>query len=126
MAAFLLGGLYLGARVISPSYLKADPSKQQDNSASRIKGSSSGGAMATDKESPVWIEGVKPADIPKWQTDGEVRKRKRPKSVTVVSPNGNSIKHNPNTTPAPPVTAPAETTAPAENNAPVPAPTSDL
>ncbi|MEI6520534.1 MAG: hypothetical protein WCO98_10940 [bacterium] len=115
MAVFLLGGLYLGARVISPQYLKADPTKLQDNSNSNhVKGSSSAGAVATDKESPVWIDGVKPSDIPQWQPDGEVRKRKKPKNVTKFSPKGTIDTTNPATAtpdvPAEPAAPPADTT----------------
>jgi hypothetical protein len=109
MTAFLLGGLYLGVRVISPSYLKADPTKLQDNSNNHVKGSSSAGAMATDKESPVWVDGVKPSDIPKWQQDGEKRKRKRPKNVAIVSPKG--VINNPSPTTTAP-DAPSDTATP--------------
>ena len=119
MAAFLLGGLYLGARVISPKYLKADRTKLQDNSNNNhVKGSSSAGAMATDKESPVWIDGVKPSDIPKWQPDGEKRKRKKPKDITKVVPKG--INDTPNPTAATP-DVPVDSAPPADAP-PAPAP----
>ncbi len=117
MAAFLLGGLYLGARIISPSYLKADPAKLQESSNNRIKGSSSAGAMATDRESPVWKDGVKSSDIPKWEPNGEKRKRKKPKNVVKVAPADNNKANDA-------VPVPDSSPAPADSPAaPAPSPT---